>query len=214
MALLTGEQLDYAVNGHLILKDVSFTFDEGDWVTIIGPSGSGKSTLLKIIAGLLPMTGGSVFLEGKNMLTYDVIKYRQRVSYATQSVQLFGETVRDNLSFPFTVRGVQPDVVQQVTGLEHMALPADYLERKVIDLSGGERQRIGVLRHLLFLPQVLLLDEISTGLDQKTKVLMWQGIHQLYQTKGLVLSVTHDESEIRQADRLKTIMIAEGRIVN
>ncbi|MCM0583220.1 ATP-binding cassette domain-containing protein [Weissella diestrammenae] len=200
MVKLDGEKIGYQVENRHILNDMTFSYTSGDWITIIGPSGSGKSTLLKIIAGLTVATTGQIKLDNVMATDYPISDYRQQVSYATQSAQLFGNTVRDNLNLPYQVRQLVPDELVQKQGLSSMALPENYLDQEISQLSGGERQRVGVLRNLLFPPKVLLLDEISTGLDAETKAIIWQKIDRVHaQNHGIVLSVTHDESEILKA---------------
>jgi putative ABC transport system ATP-binding protein len=214
MTTLRGQHLYYETKDRMILSNLSFSFQSGDWITIVGPSGSGKSTLLKLIAGLVTLSRGQILLNGQNALDYPIINYRQQVSYAPQAVRLFGQTVRDNLDLPFVVRGLKPDSASQISGLEQMVLSADYLDKPIVELSGGERQRVGVLRNLLFPPAVLLLDEISTGLDEATKTIMWAAIHRIHQKQAsIVLSVTHDHDEMQQATQMMTIM-ADGGSLN
>lgn len=211
MTKLVVDQAGYQVEGRQIWHDISFELHDGDWVTVVGPSGGGKSTLLKAIAGLQDITEGHIFLNDEDVMRLPIGDYRQQVSYATQSAQLFGETVRDNLDLPYLVRQQTPNEQQQIAGLEQMDLPADYLDKAVTELSGGERQRVGVLRNLLFPPKVLLLDEISTGLDAETKQVIWRAIHALHARERLiVLLVTHDEGEIADAQDILTIQNGEG----
>ncbi|KRN33434.1 ABC transporter ATP-binding protein [Weissella halotolerans] len=194
----------------VLFSDLNFAVTNDDWLTVIGESGSGKSTLLKIIAGLVDASTGLVLLNDKEEWTYPVDEYRQRVSYATQAAQLFGETVRDNLDLPFLVRKQEPDVKRQVALLEQVELPADFLDRNIHDLSGGQRQRVGVARNLIFAPDVLLLDEISTGLDADTKAAIWHLVeHMQAKAHFAVLSVTHDAQEIKSAKW--TLKIEDGR---
>jgi len=210
MVKLEGKKLKYQAGGRTILQDISFSFTTGAWITVVGHSGTGKSTLLKLIAGLEELSSGEILLDDQNALDYEIGAYRQQVSYATQSAQLFGQTVRENLDLPYQVRGLKPDEEEQVAGLMQMDLPAEYLDKAVSELSGGERQRVGVLRNLLFPPKVLLLDEISTGLDAETKAIIWQAIHKIHKTnQGIVMSVTHDEGEISHAT--ETLTIADGK---
>lgn len=109
------------------------------------------------------------------------------------------------------VRQETVNEVNQREGLVKMGLPENYLDKAVSELSGGERQRIGVLRNLLFPPKVLLLDEISTGLDSETKTAIWQAIHALHDRENnIVLSVTHDEQEIAEAQTVLTLHEGEG----
>ncbi len=88
--------------------------------------------------------------------------YRQKVSYCFQQPTLFGETVYDNLLFPFTVRQEAFNQEKVVALLQQVKLPAAYLEKKIAELSGGERQRVALLRNIIFVPDVLLLDEVTT----------------------------------------------------
>ncbi|MEQ4549820.1 ATP-binding cassette domain-containing protein [Weissella sp. GP1] len=211
MTTLELKQVNYLVDGRTILKDLNLKLSSGDWVTVVGPSGTGKSTLLKIIAGLQDATDGEVVLDDTSTTTMPIGTVRQQISYATQSAQLFGETVRDNLDFPFLVRQETVNEAAQRDGLMKMGLPESYLDKAVSELSGGERQRIGVLRNLLFPPKVLLLDEISTGLDSETKKAIWQAIHDLHDRENnIVLSVTHDEQEIAEAQNVLTLHEGEG----
>lgn len=211
MTTLELKHVNYAIDDRTILKDLNLKLASGDWVTVVGPSGTGKSTLLKIIAGLQDATDGDVVLDDTSTLTMPIGTVRQQISYATPSAQLFGETVRDNLDFPFLVRQETVNEVTQRDGLVKMGLPENYLDKAVSELSGGERQRIGVLRNLLFPPKVLLLDEISTGLDSETKTAIWQAIHALHDRENnIVLSVTHDEQEIAEAQTVLTLHEGEG----
>ncbi|BDR56141.1 ABC transporter ATP-binding protein [Xylocopilactobacillus apis] len=194
--------LSYQADNKVLFQNLNFSVDEGDSLLLTGPSGSGKSTILKIIARLVAIQQGEIFLDQQNISDLPIENYRQKVSYAAQSVQLFGETVRDNLDLPFLVRNLPIDEQQEISGLEKMELPAEYLDKSINDISGGERQRVGVLRNLLFPPQVLLLDEISTGLDSDTKSKIWQVIDQLQEENHFsLISVSHDPEEISQAKR-------------
>jgi len=211
MTTLQIKQLGYQIDQQWLWQGLNFTLHENDWVTIIGQSGGGKSTLLKVLAALQDAETGDILLDGVAISDIPVGEYRQRVSYAAQSAQLFGQTVRENLDLPFTVRQLTPDEDRQIAGLEQMQLDASYLDKAVTELSGGQRQRIGVLRNLLFMPKVLLLDEISTGLDAETKAVIWAYIRQLQaETHPIILSVTHDEGEIAQANQVFVLEHGQG----
>ncbi|MDR3190861.1 MAG: ATP-binding cassette domain-containing protein [Lactobacillaceae bacterium] len=203
------DKLGMSLTEQTLFDDLSFTLQSDAWLTVVGPSGGGKSTLLKIVAGLQTATTGTVTLvEG----AANISAYRQAVSYAVQSAHLFGKTVRENLNLPFEVRQLVPDEQKQIAGLTLMALAPEFLDKPIEELSGGERQRVGLLRNLIFPPQVLLLDEITTGLDAQTKETIWQTIEHL-QTEHhfAVMSVTHDEAEIAQAKWVLTV--GDGKVV-
>lgn len=209
---LTVENLQMKYDQTNLFDNVSFSVQDDDWLTITGESGSGKSTLLKIIAGLVDATAGTVKLNGKAQWDYEISDYRQQVSYAVQSAQLFGETIRDNLDLPFVVRDQEPDVERQLTLMHAMELPEDYLDKDIHELSGGQKQRVGVARNLIFPPKVLLLDEIMTGLDAATKTTIWALIKQMQEKYHFaVLSVTHDSDEINQAQWM--MQVNDGKVV-
>jgi putative ABC transport system ATP-binding protein len=211
MTKLTLEDVSYRVEDRVILDDLTAEFTGGDWLTIVGPSGTGKSTLLKIIAGLVTASAGIVRIDGHTDDEVGLTEYRQNVSYAVQAAQLFGRTVRDNLNLPFAVRRVAVDEPRQLEGLASVQLPTDYLDKPIVELSGGERQRVGVLRNLLFPPKVLLLDEITTGLDAETKQVIWAAIEEQHaKSQNIVLSVTHDSEEIDEAKMLLTLQDGKG----
>ncbi|MTV81828.1 ABC transporter ATP-binding protein [Secundilactobacillus folii] len=204
------QELNYVVGDHQILHSMTTQIEKGANLTIEGPSGSGKSTFLRLLATLLTPTSGTILFEGRNQLEYPKIKYRQQVSYCFQQPTLFGETVRDNLKFPFEIRNAAFDEQKVLTSLESVELSADMIDQQITKLSGGEKQRVALVRNLLFTPKVLLLDEISAGLDADTKGVVHRLI-QSYRASGVtVISVTHDETEIAAADDL--IEIRNGQL--
>ena len=209
--LLRAEGVSYQVNGRSILSDIDLSFETGSNTTIVGPSGSGKSTFLKILSSLLSPTEGEIFYQEAPITTIPIETYRQKVSYCFQQPTLFGETVYDNLLFPFTVRQEAFNQEKVVALLQQVKLPAAYLEKKIVELSGGERQRVALLRNIIFVPDVLLLDEVTTGLDEESKQIVNQLLNQLNKEQGVTLvRVTHDTEEIQQAQQV--IRIVAGKV--
>lgn len=206
------DSVGYAVGEKSIVHDISMIIDSNEYVTITGPSGSGKSTLLRLLATLLTPTNGNIFFNGKDQSSYEKINYRRQVSYCSQQPTLFGETVRDNLEFPFLIRKQHFDQKRAEAALSSVDLNKSMLNNDISSLSGGERQRIALIRNLLFKPQVLLLDEISTGLDLATKNIVHELIdHFNQQEETTIISVTHDDTEIEHAKRI--INIVDGTIM-
>ncbi len=209
--LLRAEGVSYQVNGRSILSDIDLSFETGSNTTIVGPSGSGKSTFLKILSSLLSPTEGEIFYQEAPITTMPIETYRQKVSYCFQQPTLFGETVYDNLLFPFTVRQEAFNQEKVVALLQQVKLPAAYLEKKIAELSDGERQRVALLRNIIFVPDVLLLDEVTTGLDEESKQIVNQLLNQLNKEQGVTLvRVTHDTEEIQQAQQV--IRIVAGKV--
>ena len=188
-----------------ILKNIDLEIGEN--LTLTGSSGSGKSTLLKIIGSMQSATSGDIFYQGENLSEIDPVSYRREVSYCFQQPVLFGQTVRDNLSFPFDLRKLDFDEEKTISMLSAVNLSADFLNQEVAKLSGGEKQRVALVRNLLFAPKVLLLDEVTTGLDAENKAIVRQIINA---QEALIIEVTHDAEEIAAAKNL--ITIDEGRL--
>lgn len=208
--LLDAQGICYAVQGRTLLAPVSLQLQAGDFLLLTGPSGSGKSTLLKILASLLSPTAGEIRFEQRDLISLKPEWYRQQVSYCFQTPQLFGDTVYDNLALPWQVRQQKPARDALVASLESVHLAADMLEKKVEQLSGGEKQRVGLLRNLQFLPKVLLLDEVTSALDEENKVVIQQLIQQHVQQQQLaVVWISHDVNEIQQAEKVLRLAAPE-----
>ena len=194
--LLRAEGVSYQVNGRSILSDIDLSFETGSNTTIVGPSGSGKSTFLKILSSLLSPTEGEIFYQEAPITTMPIETYRQKVSYCFQQPTLFGETVYDNLLFPFTVRQEAFNQEKVVALLQQVKLPAAYLEKKIAELSGGERQRVALLRNIIFVPDVLLLDEPLSNLDARLRLQTREEIRRIQKETGITtVFVTHDQEE-------------------
>lgn len=212
MSLIELKHVGYQVGDTPILQDIDLKIDAQEWVTLSGPSGGGKSTLVRIIASLLSKTCGTLTFAGKPIEAYDPIAYRRRVSYSFQQPTLFGETVRDNLSFPYQIRQLPFDEQRAISGLTYVGLAASDLDKSVNDLSGGQRQRVALLRNVMIYPEVLILDEVTAGLDAENKAFVWSLIKHFNQDDQLtIIAITHDQAEIDAAQRL--ITLEDGRIV-
>ena len=213
MSLLRFENISLMLHGRQILGDISFEVQQGESITIVGPSGSGKSTILKLASSLISPTGGTIYFQEQPMDQYAPTEYRQRVAYCFQQPYLFGQTVRGNLSFPFTMRGRSVDEtrIKDLFDLFHMDL--QLLEKSNTELSGGEMQRICLIRSLLVAPEVLLLDEVTSALDTENTEWVEQGLMQLH-TEGLtLLQVTHNlDQSVRMGQR--RITVKDGHIAD
>ncbi|NBJ32596.1 iron ABC transporter ATP-binding protein FetA [Serratia fonticola] len=207
--LLVLEDIHYQIDEQVILDAVSFTLKSGEFKLITGPSGCGKSTLLKIVSSLLSPTRGNITFNGKNIDDVAPEEYRKQVSYCFQTPALFGDTVYDNLALPYQIRKLKPDEKKIRQDLALLALPDSMLKKGINELSGGEKQRISLIRNLQFMPKVLLLDEITSALDEDNKRNVNELICRLVADQGLgVLWVTHDKDEIAHADEVITLPLS------
>lgn len=211
MDIIELNKVSYQVEDKQILKEIDLHVAEGQRITLTGPSGSGKSTILKLVSSLISPTQGQINFQGKDVAQLDPISYRRQVSYCFQQPSLFGTTVADNLRFPFELRDEPFNQQQAVELLWQVDLDESYLNKKIETLSGGEKQRVALIRNLLFPPKVLLLDEVTTGLDESSKAIVHKLIRNYHQEGTTILEVTHDATELDLANHL--ITIKEGKRV-
>lgn len=195
-----------------ILKDINIAIEPGDFLVLVGPSGCGKSTLLNCIAGLEPITGGSLHIDGRDM-THVSPKDRD-IAMVFQSYALYPTmSVAKNITFGMKVRGV--DQATQDAKLKEVADQLQitpYLNRRPGQLSGGQRQRVAMGRALVRDPKLFLFDEPLSNLDAKLRVEMRAEIKKLHQRLGATMVyVTHDQIE---AMTLATkIVVLKGGVV-
>ncbi|WP_295866366.1 ABC transporter ATP-binding protein [uncultured Oscillibacter sp.] len=183
------------------LRDISFTVEEGEFVSIVGPSGCGKSTLLSLICGLEPPTGGRVLVDGK-----PVTAPSGRVGLMPQRDQLFEwRTIWGNVTLGLELEGGPGGAAKAQTQmlLEQYGLGA-FAQKRPSQLSGGMRQRCALIRTLATGPRLLLLDEPFSALDYQTRLSVSADIHGIIRREHkTALLVTHDISEaISLSDRI------------
>lgn len=201
--LLDVQDVAFSVGDRQLLKPVSLQLYQGECVLLTGPSGSGKSTFLKILASLITPTSGQLFFRNSDITTLRAEAYRQQVSYCFQTPQLFGQTVYDNLALPWQIRRQKPQRDKLVAALESVNLSGDVLNKPVEQLSGGEKQRVGLLRNLQFMPEVLLLDEVTSALDEENRLSVLSLINRISaEEKVAVVRISHDVNDIQQAEQV------------
>ena len=195
-----------------ILKDINVAIDPGDFLVLVGPSGCGKSTLLNCIAGLEPITGGTIAIDGKDM-THVSPKDRD-IAMVFQSYALYPTmSVAKNITFGMKVRGIDPAIQEQKLAEVAAQLQIEpLLKRRPGQLSGGQRQRVAMGRALVRDPKLFLFDELLSNLDAKLRVEMRAEIKKLHQNLGATMVyVTHDQIE---AMTLATkIVVLKGGVV-
>ena len=210
-SILEVKHLSFSVGEKEILKDISFKIQKGDFLTIKGPSGSGKSTLLKLLAAIMNPSAGEIIYKGKPLSEYEITDYRKEVSYSFQNAALFGTTVADNWMCPYEIRNEPFDRDRAIALLDKVMLSEQYLDQKITELSGGEKQRVALIRNVLFTPEVLLLDEVTSALDAENRKVISDAILRLNRENNItVLWVTHNTDEIN--DAAKTIEMKAGRL--
>jgi len=210
----------YEMGGEQVraLDDVNLTVDEGDFLAVTGPSGSGKSTLLYTLGGLLTPTEGTVKAWGEaiyNQTPRERARFRrENVGFVFQTFELLPYlTALENVMLPLSLAGIPSNQQEEraLESLENVGL-AYRADHKPSQLSGGEQQRVSIARGVVNRPRLLLADEPTGNLDQRTGDGIMDLLEELNERDGLTLViVTHDRENADRARR--NIGMVDGRIV-
>ena len=175
------------------VKDLSFTCNEGEFVSIIGPSGCGKTTVLSLISGLLKPSSGKIIFEGQ-----ENVDYINNLGYMLQKDHLFPwRTIEKNVFLPLEIKGKNTKENKEYA---HLLLSKygliDFIKKYPGQLSGGMRQRVALIRTLVSNPKLLLLDEPFSALDYQTRLSVCDDVYKIIKAeKKTAILVTHDISE-------------------
>jgi len=192
------------------VRDVSFSVNKGEIVAFLGPNGAGKSTTMKIMTGYIPASSGEVYIGGIKV-DVDELKTRQMIGYLPENNPLYVDMyVREYLEFVGRIYKVK-NLKARVAEMVH-AVGLDVEQNKKIGaLSKGYRQRVGLAQAIIHDPEVLILDEPTTGLDPNQLVEIRELIRQIGKQKTVLLS-THIMQEVEAiCDRV--IILSKGQIV-
>lgn len=194
------------------VRDLSFHVEKGELFAFLGVNGAGKSTTISIISGQLAKDSGTVSVCGEDVEKRMDIVCRKLGVVFQNSVLDKALTVKDNLQSRAALYGITgKDFRKRLAELASLLDFENLLNRTVGKLSGGQRRRIDIARALLHKPELLILDEPTTGLDPQTRKLLWDAIRSLRKTEGMtVLLTTHYMEEAADADYV--IIIDSGKI--
>ncbi len=201
----------------IALDDISLYINDGDFVAVTGPSGSGKSTLLNVVGGLDRISIGEVLLEGKRIDNISESKFvdirRNKIAYIFQQYHLIPSlSAWENILLPLTFHGSQKDDEKRVkevlkkVGLEKRAT------HKPGQLSGGEQQRVAIARALVNNCSLILADEPTGNLDQKTGMEILSLFDRLNESGYTIMMVTHSPDIASHASR--EVRLMDGAIVS
>ncbi|MCA1793929.1 MAG: ABC transporter ATP-binding protein [Desulfobacteraceae bacterium] len=194
------------------VQPMDLDIPEGSFVTLLGPSGCGKTTLLRMLAGLEPPTRGDIFIKGKRI--NDTPIHKRNLGMIFQNYALFPhKTIFDNVGFGLKYRDVSKTVMKEKVekALETVRLPG-VGNRMPSQLSGGQQQRIALARAIVIEPDVLLMDEPLSALDENLREDMRREIDNLQMELGVTtIFVTHDQREaLSMSD--KVVVMKDGYI--
>jgi len=194
------------------LKDVSLDVGRGEFIALLGPSGCGKSTALNCLAGLLPLTGGGIWLDDERI---DRLPPERRgFGMVFQNYALFPHmTVRKNIGFGLRMQGrARTEVEQKVEEVLALVRLAEQGAKLPGQLSGGQQQRVAIARAIVIEPPLVLMDEPLSNLDAKLRLEMRAEIRRIHNSVGsTTIYVTHDQDEaLSLADRI--VVLREGTV--
>jgi ATP-binding cassette, subfamily B, multidrug efflux pump len=207
---------------HRVLRDVSLVVRPGEHVALVGRTGAGKSTLVNLIGGLYSPTAGSIRVNGRDPRALADAERRKLLAVATQSLRMFGATLRDNLAlFDPQIDDAAISKAVELAGIGRVvALLPEGLETKLAGegrgggavLSAGERQLVSLARALVADPEVILLDEATAAIDGASDAAFRAALRATALERGsAVLTVAHRIASAREADRV--IVLEGGRVV-
>ncbi|OLP46177.1 ABC transporter ATP-binding protein [Rhizobium oryziradicis] len=199
-------------NIHTAVNSVDLCVKKGEFIALLGPSGCGKTTLLRMIAGLEPISAGSLVIDGEAM--QDKHPRDRDIAMVFQNYALYPHmTVRANLEYPLKLRGIGREArAKRADEIAALLELGTLLERKPAALSGGQRQRVAMGRALMRNPKIFLMDEPLSNLDARLRMHMRVEIAGLQRRLGITtLYVTHDQIEaMTMADRV--VIMNAGRV--
>ena len=200
-----------------VLKGVSLSIEKGDYLAIMGPSGSGKSTLMNIIGCLDKPSSGTYHLDGKDIFSLtdnELSEIRaHKIGFVFQNFQLLkGETALQNVMLPLSFANVKKPLR---AGIAEKALDRVGLKERMnflpTQLSGGQKQRVAIARALVNNPDIILADEPTGALDQKSGKSVMELFEKLNREGVTIVIITHDENVGKRANKL--LHIVDGEIL-
>lgn len=207
--------LTYKNAGESTLSDISFSADRGEVIGVIGGTGSGKSSLVSLIPHFYDATRGCVYVDGKDVKTFDDSVLRDKIGYVQQKAVLFKGTVRDNIKWgkkdatdediSAALKQAQIyDIIMEKGGLDFV------IEQNGANLSGGQKQRLSVARAFVRKPDILILDDSSSALDFATEARLREEIYALDYNPTVII-VSQRASSVMSADKI--IVLDDGNCV-
>ncbi len=203
----------YTADGPMILKDISLRIEPGEFIAIVGPSGSGKSTLLRLLLGFEIPTSGAVYYDDQDLAEMDLSCIRRNMGVVMQGANLMPGSIFSNIvgARNLTIEdaweaarmaGLEEDIKQMPMGMHTVVMEGG------TTLSGGQRQRLMIARAIVSRPRILIFDEATAALDNRTQAIVNESLKKLKSTR---IVVAHRLSTIQDADRV--YVVDRGEIV-
>lgn len=199
-----------------VLKNISFTVNQGERIALVGQSGAGKSTLASMMLRFFDPISGTIRIDGKNTLDFDISSLRNEMAIVPQEVILFGGSIKENILYgkPSASHDEVVAAAKKANALDFInAFPEGFdtvVGERGIQLSGGQRQRIAIARAVLKNPTILILDEATSALDSESELLVQNALDELMKNRTSIV-IAHRLSTIKQANQI--LVMKNGEIV-
>ncbi len=199
-----------------VLQDINLLIEPYQTVALVGRSGSGKSTLVKLLLRYFEPQSGQILIDGQDIRTLDVGKYRRRLAIVHQEVDVFNGTILDNLTYGRPNASLEQ--VQEACRIARVDEVVEHLPKgyytvvgeRGVRLSGGQRQRLGIARALLVEPDVLIFDEATSSLDYESERSIQLAMRSIQGTCTTIV-IAHRLSTVREADKI--VVLEQGKII-
>jgi len=208
----------YQKDQELILKNISLSIKQGQAVALVGSTGSGKTTLADLILGLLQPSCGKIEVDKKDIYT-NISKWQSNIGYIPQFIYLSDDSIKNNIAFGLEEDEIDEEKLQKAIEVSQLREFINQLPEKEntkigergIRLSGGQRQRIGIARALYDNPEVLVMDEATSSLDNITEKFIIEAIEKLKRNRTIII-IAHRLSTVKNCDTL--YILKQGKIID
>jgi ABC-type bacteriocin/lantibiotic exporter with double-glycine peptidase domain len=202
------KNITYSYSNEIVLNNFNLKIKKGEIIGFSGPSGSGKSTVVKLICGLLRIQKGDFLIDKINIKESDLLNFRVKIGYISQEPFLLNDSILNNIAFGIDKTKIDFKKVDNILKLtkfyDQVKLMPDGLNFKIGELgknlSGGQRQRLSIARALYILPELIVLDEATTGVEQSIQKDVLQAILKIKNITVIIIS--HQNSPLSYCDRI------------
>ena len=215
--MLEVKKLKKKFGKNVVLKDISFTVNEGDIISIVGPSGSGKSTLLRCINMIEKPSGGDIIFEGKSLMDRrtNLSLVREKIGMVFQQFNLFANlTVTENITLAPVKLKLMDDKTAYKRGMELLENVGLKEKANVYpsSLSGGQKQRVSIVRTLMMNPDIILFDEPTSALDPEMVQEVLELIREVSKMGKTMIIVSHEMSFVKDISN-RILFLDDGKII-